>query len=198
VNGPTKVIIESPYAALFPAEIEKNVAYAKAAVLDCLKRNEAPYASHLFFTQPGLLDDKDKIQRKLGIESGLVWGEAADMNGRLHRPRILGRHARRYHARVAREAPDLLPHDTGVEKLNRVNPFWVVAFFIFLAIFGGLLGKYPRSTSPCVITPGGAVACVGDVLAVRVDNSPARDRLRVVSHQVAEGKQLLTVELVQQ
>jgi hypothetical protein len=74
-----KVIIESPYAGKTPQDIARNVAYAKAAVLDCLKRGEAPYASHLFFTQEGLLDDKDKIQRKLGIESGLIWGEAADM-----------------------------------------------------------------------------------------------------------------------
>jgi hypothetical protein len=46
------VIIESPYAG----DVEPNVAYAKAAVLDCLSRGEAPYASHLFFTQDGILN----------------------------------------------------------------------------------------------------------------------------------------------
>jgi hypothetical protein len=82
--------------------------------------------------------------------------------------------------------------------VSRVNPFWIAAFFIFLAIFGGLIGKYPHSSAPCVITPTGAVACVGDILTVRVDKSQTADRLRVVSHQLAEDRQLLTVELVRQ
>lgn len=68
------VIIESPYAG----DVEHNVAYAKAAVRDCLDRGEAPYASHLFFTQDGLLDDTVPEQRRLGIEAGLAWGERAD------------------------------------------------------------------------------------------------------------------------
>ncbi len=68
-----RVVIESPYAG----EVEKNVAYAKACVLDCLKRGEAPYASHLFFTQAGLLDDLKPEERKLGIDAGLAWGDAA-------------------------------------------------------------------------------------------------------------------------
>jgi len=68
------VIIESPYAG----DIERNVYYAKAAVRDCLSRGESPYASHLFFTQPGILDDTNKQQRALGIEAGLAWGEKAD------------------------------------------------------------------------------------------------------------------------
>lgn len=69
------VIIESPFAG----DVETNIAYAKAAVRDCLGRNEAPYASHLFFTQDGLLDDSVPEQRKLGIEAGLAWGEAAKL-----------------------------------------------------------------------------------------------------------------------
>lgn len=44
------VVVESPYAG----DVERNVAYAKRCVLDCLKRGEAPYASHLFFTQSGV------------------------------------------------------------------------------------------------------------------------------------------------
>lgn len=69
-----RVIIESPYAG----DVEANVAYAREAARDCLRRGESPYASHLFFTQPGLLDDSDPVQRRLGIEAGLAWGEAAD------------------------------------------------------------------------------------------------------------------------
>jgi hypothetical protein len=68
------VIIESPYAG----DVATNVAYAKAAVRDCLLRGEAPYASHLFFTQNGLLDDDVPEQRSLGILAGLAWGERAD------------------------------------------------------------------------------------------------------------------------
>lgn len=68
------VIIESPYAG----DVARNVAYAKAAVRDCLERGEAPYASHLFFTQSDLLDDAVPAQRALGIEAGLAWGATAD------------------------------------------------------------------------------------------------------------------------
>jgi len=67
------VIIESPYAG----DIEKNEAYARAAMKDCLLRGEAPYASHLLYTQPGVLDDLDTEQRILGIEAGLCWGKMA-------------------------------------------------------------------------------------------------------------------------
>ncbi|NEU14646.1 hypothetical protein G3T14_21415 [Methylobacterium sp. BTF04] len=68
------VIIESPYAG----DTARNVAYAKAAMRDCLERGEAPYASHLLFTQAGILDDTNPAQRALGIEAGLAWGAKAD------------------------------------------------------------------------------------------------------------------------
>jgi hypothetical protein len=66
------VIVESPYAG----DVARNVAYAKSAVLDCLARGEAPYASHLFF--PGILDDANPKERALGIDAGLAWGKAAE------------------------------------------------------------------------------------------------------------------------
>lgn len=69
------VVIESPYAG----DVEANLAYAKACVKDCLAREESPYASHLFFTQPGVLDDDNPEERKLGIESGFAWGNKADI-----------------------------------------------------------------------------------------------------------------------
>lgn len=72
-----RVGIESPFAAPTPEGIEENIAYAKAAVNDSLHRGEAPYASHLFFTQPGLLDDTDPDERMLGIMAGKKWEEAA-------------------------------------------------------------------------------------------------------------------------
>lgn len=68
------VILESPYAG----DIERNVAYARAAMRDSLRRGEAPLASHLLYTQPGVLDDNDPIERTLGIDAGLEWGTFAD------------------------------------------------------------------------------------------------------------------------
>jgi len=71
------VIVESPYAAPTPEGIERNVAYARAALADCLGRGEAPYASHLLYTQPGVLRDEVPEQRRLGIEVGLAWCDVA-------------------------------------------------------------------------------------------------------------------------
>lgn len=68
------VIVESPYAG----DIDANVAYARAAMADCIARGEAPFASHLLYTQPGVLDDGVPFQRRLGIEAGLEWGRVAD------------------------------------------------------------------------------------------------------------------------
>lgn len=68
------VIVESPYAG----DVEKNVRYARAALRDCLLRGEAPFASHLLYTQEGVLDDNIPNERKHGIDAGLWWGEMAD------------------------------------------------------------------------------------------------------------------------
>lgn len=69
-----KVIIESPYAG----DIETNERYARACMKDCLQRGEAPFASHLLYTQEGVLDDTIPEERSLGIDAGLVWGACAD------------------------------------------------------------------------------------------------------------------------
>lgn len=71
------VIVESPYAG-DPAAVERNIAYARAAMHDCLSRGEAPFASHLLYTQPGVLNDSVPTERRLGIAAGLEWGRAAD------------------------------------------------------------------------------------------------------------------------
>lgn len=68
------VLVESPYAG----NIERNLAYARAALHDCLRRGEAPFASHLLYTQPGVLDDLVPSERELGINAGLAWGRAAE------------------------------------------------------------------------------------------------------------------------
>lgn len=63
------VILESPYAG----DIEENVEYARACLRDSLLRGESPIASHLLYTQPGVLDDTIPEERQLGIDAGLAW-----------------------------------------------------------------------------------------------------------------------------
>lgn len=69
------VIIESPYAG----EVDANVAYARRALADSLRRGEAPIASHLLYTQAGVLDDDKPEERALGIEAGLQWAARGDL-----------------------------------------------------------------------------------------------------------------------
>lgn len=69
------VIIESPYAG----DIARNEEYARRCMADSLARGEAPLASHLLYTQPGVLDDTDPAQRQQGIEAGLAWGAHAEL-----------------------------------------------------------------------------------------------------------------------
>ena len=72
------VIVESPFANPDPLEHQVNVDFARACLRDCLLRGEAPLASHLLYTQPGVLDDNIPDERALGIDAGLVWGDLAD------------------------------------------------------------------------------------------------------------------------
>lgn len=67
------VVVESPFAGPTPADIDRNMRYARACLADCLRRNEAPIASHLLYTQPGVLVDDVPEERRLGIEAGLAW-----------------------------------------------------------------------------------------------------------------------------
>ncbi len=59
-------------------ESKRNIEYARAALADCLHRGEAPYASHLLYTQPGVLDDTKPEERKLGMTAGFAWRKHAD------------------------------------------------------------------------------------------------------------------------
>lgn len=68
------VIVESPYAG----DVEKNIKYARACMRDCLLRGEAPFASHLLYTQDGVLDDSVSDERALGINAGLAIGKKLD------------------------------------------------------------------------------------------------------------------------
>jgi hypothetical protein len=62
--------IETPYSGKDLTEIMRNIIYARACIRDSLIRGETPFASHLFYTQPGILDDDIPHERELGINAG--------------------------------------------------------------------------------------------------------------------------------
>lgn len=67
------VIVESPFAG----DVKRNILYARACVRDSLSRGEAPIASHLLYTQSGILNDNLPDERQWGIDAGLAWREVA-------------------------------------------------------------------------------------------------------------------------
>ena len=81
-----RVVIESHYAG----DVEANLAYAKRCVHDCLARGEAPYASHLLFTQAGILDDLIPEERRRGIESGFASRRDRKRTAQIARMRAAG------------------------------------------------------------------------------------------------------------
>lgn len=72
-----RVIVESPYAGSWWRQW-RNREYARKCLRNCIDRGEAPFASHLLYTQPGVLRDGDPVERQRGIMAGLTWGVAAD------------------------------------------------------------------------------------------------------------------------
>lgn len=70
-----RVIIESPYAG----NVDLNLKYLRACMHECITNDEAPYASHALYTQPGVLDDLIPVQRELGIVAGFAWRGVSDL-----------------------------------------------------------------------------------------------------------------------
>jgi len=68
-----RVLILSPYKG----DIEANVAYAWECVIDSMKRGEAPWASHLFYTE--IMNDADPAQRSLGFACEYAWLRVCDL-----------------------------------------------------------------------------------------------------------------------
>lgn len=64
-----RVILESP----FSGDVDVNINYARACIRDALLRGEAPLASHLLYTQAGILNDLDPNERAHGINAGHAW-----------------------------------------------------------------------------------------------------------------------------
>lgn len=73
-----RVILESPCAARTFFGRWLNRRYARRCVRHALVLGEAPIASHLLYTQPGILRDHDVHERAWGIAAGLAWKEVAD------------------------------------------------------------------------------------------------------------------------
>ena len=69
------VIVESPYSG----DVEDNIRYARACIADCLRRGEAPFASHLLYTQDGVLRDDVASEREWGMQAGWEWMGVADL-----------------------------------------------------------------------------------------------------------------------
>lgn len=67
------VSIESPLAG----DVRLHMLYARAAVHNALERGEAPFASHLLYTQ--VLDDETAEERALGIRAGLAVSARCDV-----------------------------------------------------------------------------------------------------------------------
>lgn len=67
------VIIETPFAG----DVHSNTEYARDCLYDSLLRGEAPFASHLLYTQ--VLDDTDEWERDWGINAGLELAKRADL-----------------------------------------------------------------------------------------------------------------------
>lgn len=87
IHDPThtrpRVIIETPFAGKGRSALarwlsqRRHVVYARQCMLDSLSRGEAPFLSHLLYTQ--VLDDRIQAERQAGISAGLVWGEVAEL-----------------------------------------------------------------------------------------------------------------------
>lgn len=63
----TRVQLESP----FSGDLDRNMRYARRAMRDSLDRWEAPFLSHLLYTQ--VLDDNDPNDREFGMACGWAW-----------------------------------------------------------------------------------------------------------------------------
>lgn len=75
LKGMKLVVVESPYSG----DVSRNIRYARLCVKDCIRRGEAPIASHLLFTQDGILDDNIPSERAAGMNAGFAWNRHADL-----------------------------------------------------------------------------------------------------------------------
>ena len=75
--------IASPYAGDLEAwsnvaHLSPNVTYARRCLAESIRQGEAPYAPHLLYTQPGVLNDDNPDERDLGMQCGNCFLVACD------------------------------------------------------------------------------------------------------------------------
>jgi len=73
-----RIVIISPFATEDEAARKRHILYARRCVRDALLRGEFPFASHLLYTQSGILDDDIPAERQQGIAAGHAWMKVAD------------------------------------------------------------------------------------------------------------------------
>jgi hypothetical protein len=78
------IIIESPFSSgtkpSIPAVVLRNTKYVRACMRDAFLKGEAPFASHAFYTLPGVLDDNIPEERVMGMEAGWAWMRVLEVN----------------------------------------------------------------------------------------------------------------------
>ena len=67
--------MESPLAGA----VQENVRYGLRCLLDCFRRREAPFAGHLLYAQPGVLNDTIPEERELGMVASAAWEKNAEL-----------------------------------------------------------------------------------------------------------------------
>ena len=70
------VMIESPFAAKTLTEKQRKRKYAWEAVVDSEARGEAPFASHIFYTE--ILNDNEPTERQRGFDCHESWMAVCD------------------------------------------------------------------------------------------------------------------------
>ena len=68
----------APQIQRMSAARSRPMSNMRADACAIVMRDEAPIASHLLFTQPGILDDHVPAERTLGIDAGHAWLIHAD------------------------------------------------------------------------------------------------------------------------
>lgn len=71
-----RVYVASPFQGATVEETRQNIVYARLCMLDSLGRNEAPYLSHLLYTQ---VWSEAPALREAGLTAGDAWRGVADL-----------------------------------------------------------------------------------------------------------------------
>lgn len=199
-----RVILESPFAG----DVEGNIAYAKKAVGDCLHRGEAPIASHLLFTQTGILRDGFPGERALGINAGWVWYEAPGTAAVFYLDRGMSGGmagalavAERNHNPVEFRFLDPVLTVTGQDPLKR--PLWspgafgtpaegMVAEGVTGRLEGSLNRRAPTPAAPFAASVGGRLAAFYRTMGEAQAGAELWDAFLVAHPHARAATQLLT------